>query len=672
MYTARKAFVHISFAYWIVCMIAAPSAFAADLGGRWWLECRLVSISADRKVICRDGVCRELEVSGQDWGGTDDFCHDGCNGWAVHSNGKIEGNMKKRRWECGYSEQDPNEECDFQLTGTISDDNRVALTFNILGVSCFSYGPEATHYYSYTGIIGSLDGVYDPINNIITGTFQHYQERCYSESSYHEPNRFGYQHHSTEVTNIVSSGTFTIYIFVPVILIPGWAHNEHVWGMFKSFIWKDFSTKAPVHSHPWTCPPYEEVELPEYAYPDTNAEITANQIELIRERNDWPGKINLVAHSQGGLDARAYLRNLGEKAKDQVHSLTMIATPNHGTNGATLRDWYYRITFRPEKCTPWLTPEGVEEFNQRTPLVEGVKYYTVAGSLKHGLFSWRKDRIGSFLVKGEDDGVVPVQSVLIEDSKVEHLGTFPYSHSQLVAEEDVYRAVVSKIDPPYSEEPNSLAFIAVEDGEILSEVSISRSVTVDDVNEVAFVLISATPLDLALQSPNGQDITPQSLSANISHDSGDWLDLQVQAYVVHKPVPGIWKVDVTGGTESDHFMLIVSAENTFVLDGTTDSYLINLGENVTLKAKLSNNRAVREMEAEIVAPDGLREVVTLYDDGIHGDNSPCDGLYGNSFTPFLEGEYIMLFSADGVMGTREFSRVDLKSIFVAAPRADSF
>ena len=442
-------------------------------------------------------------------------------------------------------------------------------------------------------------------------------------------------------------GKFAVQAKVPVILVHGWEAGPDKWNVFEGFLDDDHI-------------PCAKVDLGDDAYPDIRAKILALEIDVIRNRNKWFGKVNLISHSQGGLDARAYLRNLGEKAKDQVHSLVMIGTPNHGTNAAHYRNAYEKLTFRFKECTPWLTPNSVEEFNRRTPLADGVKYYTIAGSKGNPFSNWL---IIPFEV---NDGVVPVKSVLLTDSRVEHLGTFPYEHNELVTKKDVYDAVKNKIDPPYSEDPNTLVFIKIEDGEVLPSQSVPKTITIDDLNEVAFVLISASPLGLALQLPNGESITPQSTNPDVSYNSGEWLDLLARSYVVRHPVPGVWKAYVTGSQEPDHFMLVASAQDTFVLDGSMEKYFNHLGENVPIKAALKANVVIQSMQVDIIDPNGSKEVITLYDDGIHQDGSPNDGLYGNVFSPFLEGEYTLVFLSGGVVGGREFSRADLESISVVA------
>jgi triacylglycerol lipase len=50
-----------------------------------------------------------------------------------------------------------------------------------------------------------------------------------------------------------------------------------------------------------------------------------------------PGKVNVIAHSMGGLDARWYVGRLG--GHERVASLVTIATPHHGT---AIADWGLR------------------------------------------------------------------------------------------------------------------------------------------------------------------------------------------------------------------------------------------------------------------------------------------------------------------------------------------
>jgi hypothetical protein len=430
----------------------------------------------------------------------------------------------------------------------------------------------------------------------------------------------------------------------PWILIHGWKAGPEKW---KEWTTEDEGFLELEKDHI----PYATVDLRPDADPNTRARRLAQEIDMIRIEKNWRDvKVNLVAHSQGGLDARAYLRGLGDKAKDQVYSLTMIATPNHGTVLAYIAGVRY------------LTPRWVERFNRATPKAEGVAYYTLAGS-KVGPLSW--------LLWGEDDGIVPVSSVHLDDAIAlgcsPDTATCPYEHNELVERREVYDAVKSQTDPDFPEEPNSPAFVAIKDGDILAGQPVSRTIVVDGLKEVAFVVASSAPLDFSLQSPQGERITVQTQDARVSYYAGEGLGLVAQSYVVRQPASGTWMAQVSGDIEGQHFTLLASAENTFALDGSTDEYFNRVGEKVKLRAALDTDASITDMRADITDPNGSRITVVLYDDGLHEDDLPGDGVYGNVFFPSCDGDYMLVFSAKGVVGGREFSRADLESIVVEAP-----
>ncbi len=75
-------------------------------------------------------------------------------------------------------------------------------------------------------------------------------------------------------------------------------------------------------------------------YPDyglrainANAQRLANTVASVRARTG-AAKVDLVAHSMGGLVSRAYVKNLG--GSSNVDSLIMMGTPNYGTDLAVV------------------------------------------------------------------------------------------------------------------------------------------------------------------------------------------------------------------------------------------------------------------------------------------------------------------------------------------------
>jgi triacylglycerol lipase len=128
--------------------------------------------------------------------------------------------------------------------------------------------------------------------------------------------------------------------------------------------------------------------------------------------------VHVIAHSMGGLDARHMISRLD--MHERVLSLTTIGTPHRGT---VFADWTLRKFGRTSKpllnfigvpTDAWddLTTDFCARFNEQTPNVPGVHYYSVAGSCSRELLTplWRR---ASELVEeqeGPNDGVVSVQS----------------------------------------------------------------------------------------------------------------------------------------------------------------------------------------------------------------------------------------------------------------------
>jgi len=202
MYTARNMCAGIAIAYWVACIISSPLLHAANLSGQWQLEGEELHRFEHQKWAEYDNG-NIIDTMEEDFVGVVDQPHFESEGYAVHSDGTIEGYFKRKR-VCG-------EEFDYGFTGTISEDNHVSLLIIYPGGSekCNLYG--ATWYLSYTDMISYYDGVYDPLKGTITGTYTSSQERVYTECWDYDP-WFGYDHYSVESTHIVTSGTFTIRI----------------------------------------------------------------------------------------------------------------------------------------------------------------------------------------------------------------------------------------------------------------------------------------------------------------------------------------------------------------------------------------------------------------------------------------------------------------------------
>lgn len=131
-------------------------------------------------------------------------------------------------------------------------------------------------------------------------------------------------------------------------------------------------------------------------------------------------RVDLIAHSLGGLDARYALSKLGLDRR--VRSLVTIGTPHHGSPIADLVlgspiGWAHKLLGAiglPIDAVHWLSTEALARFNHDVPDAPGVRYACVVGGMH------RPDSIiplpliaaHAYLkrVAGTNDGIVPVSS----------------------------------------------------------------------------------------------------------------------------------------------------------------------------------------------------------------------------------------------------------------------
>lgn len=193
---------------------------------------------------------------------------------------------------------------------------------------------------------------------------------------------------------------------------------------------------------------------------ETRADLLAKQIDQILIDTESE-KVNIIAHSMGGLDARYLISKLGYE--DKIASLTTVATPHRGTPFADwLLKWTSRISeerlnnlarqtslrFAPEDIAEMadfrlgflgISVQTAEQFNQDVPDSDKVYYQSWAGlsnafgkahandvpeCTKEGAPFWKPKHIRdtlewvmiplAYLTRGPEklpnDGAVPVSS----------------------------------------------------------------------------------------------------------------------------------------------------------------------------------------------------------------------------------------------------------------------
>jgi pimeloyl-ACP methyl ester carboxylesterase len=193
---------------------------------------------------------------------------------------------------------------------------------------------------------------------------------------------------------------------IPVLLIHGYASDPSVWNEWEEYLNQDNI-------------PYELVT---FSVNDSCGSSDEHAQELHQIINDFKmahgvEKINIVAHSKGGLDARVHLAN--NPLDDSVANLIMIGTPNKGSPMAD-RD------YQNDPCKPAIFDLLTNSSSLDVPNNTHTKYYTIAGNWVTQLIPWGWTFIDGNCIEfsnwyfyqsdareyldGPDDGIVPIWS----------------------------------------------------------------------------------------------------------------------------------------------------------------------------------------------------------------------------------------------------------------------
>ena len=157
------------------------------------------------------------------------------------------------------------------------------------------------------------------------------------------------------------------------------------------------------------------------------AQIKSEILEILKQENCE--KVNLIAHSKGGVDAR-YMISCLDMA-DCVASLTTLSSPHHGSGLsakllkmppflakiiAFFVDNFFRLC---KDASPnilrlgnELTQEAMEEFNRSVPNMPGVYYQSFSSTIPHkkAFLQFVPYQISHFCEQDDTDGMVSVTS----------------------------------------------------------------------------------------------------------------------------------------------------------------------------------------------------------------------------------------------------------------------
>ncbi|HVD59439.1 MAG TPA: triacylglycerol lipase [Gemmatimonadaceae bacterium] len=142
------------------------------------------------------------------------------------------------------------------------------------------------------------------------------------------------------ITAAVEGHTATTTISVlhdPIVFIHGFGSSGSIWSTLITRLQADGWTDSPMFA--WS-----------YDSNQSNATIAGQLATKIDSLLTASGaaKVDIIAHSMGGLSARYYAKNLG--GSDKIDAFVSLASPNHGTTVANICPIISCVEMRPNSA----------------------------------------------------------------------------------------------------------------------------------------------------------------------------------------------------------------------------------------------------------------------------------------------------------------------------------
>jgi hypothetical protein len=413
-------------------------------------------------------------------------------------------------------------------------------------------------------------------------------------------------------------------------------------------------------------------------------------------------KINLVAHSMGGLTSREYVNE--QKNENIVNNIFCIQTPHTGSPLSEKIGWW-----------PWesdakqdLYIDSCETFNKNRPVPRAARLYCFYSN------NW-KELLGGYKISNgiindspyftqvgeQSDGAVPYLSGLGRIYEKETFGNpahgtyyelwsiknkvYPiadtmnidFDHSTGYRHPNTLNKILEWLGLPYDQskelsifdaeskdsEEFPLYYITGFTGEIDSNNPASEIVIISDSSRAVFrAVTSDANTDFTLEDPFGVIYDPDYAEINpdaVYEQVGD-----VAIYEVNAPVAGEWLLHLTTATALPDFVtygLTVFEDHYVAFSVTGESDWINTGQTMLLTAEIADNSGAvtgASVNADITLPNDTVESITFVDDGTGGDAVSGDGIYSYTFTSTeISGKYnVRAYSSGTTASSDSFER----------------
>lgn len=223
----------------------------------------------------------------------------------------------------------------------------------------------------------------------------------------------------------------------PVLLVPGYNSGPDTWDGLRSWLTREGLNQdgGVVQADTPSLDPQARVFSMQFSRPfnpvSTNAQELRQAIDRISAATGSP-EVDIVAHSKGGLDTRAYL----DQGDEKVEKFVMVATPNHGSPLANLSLALRRrgIALTPRNPDP-LIGQALSDCRQTrgrdNPLLDHLNAHWDRQRQRADIMiiagQGRPTLAGRFSLTLQGDGVVPQHSLSMPDVPTHHIRSADHS-----------------------------------------------------------------------------------------------------------------------------------------------------------------------------------------------------------------------------------------------------
>ncbi|MCU0507580.1 MAG: alpha/beta fold hydrolase [Anaerolineae bacterium] len=386
-----------------------------------------------------------------------------------------------------------------------------------------------------------------------------------------------------------------------------------------------------------------------------NAEVVAEYVEAVR-KNTGAERVDLVAHSLGGLISRYYVQNLmpvveaaGLPAAPVANQLFMAGTPNGGTPCGRIPAAIG--LFSP--ATTQITPEYLSQvFNPTVRDRRGVPFFAIAGDAVQEKVAIRctelpTDRYVSVRSVLQGVSVAPDRISGIHSDLNNREDSFERIFASLARSPEQYPIEMEPATAPLAE-PEQAQSTLVQSGTLTAGETVSVTLTIDQARSASFMLLApGSEVSMTIKTVAGRILTEETPLTNPNVTFERVLDdngMVSLGYGVVEPRAGAWEIGLTARKTppgGGPFAVLATMDTDLALAAEIAPGAPRAGQPARLTARLSGPQPPQQvsLQARISGPADESTVLPLQRDG---------DAFAATWTPGAAGEYTIVVEATGL------------------------